>query len=101
MSTRTRAEHTGPAREGETPAYARVTLQRGNSTPPVLVNVQDNPRGGGGYIDGYLSLNAAELLRRALNDVLGPRAEAETENQFRARMRAELREAGILLKPED
>jgi hypothetical protein len=92
VSTRTRAEHAGPARSGETTAYARVSLVTGGSTPPVLVNVQDSVRGGGGYIDGYLSIEAAELMRRALNDVLGPMQEAREKKDADDRLRTMIRE---------
>lgn len=66
---------------GEREKIASVTINSGGSTPPVRVFAQE---GGGSYVDGYLSVEGAELLRRALNDVIGPlqlerEQQAETE----------------------
>lgn len=92
MKTRTRAEHVHPGVGGD--AVASVTIQPpGRNTPQVNVMAYDNGRGIGGiHVQGYLTIEAAELLRRALNDVLGPIHEAAEQNRKAERLRDLFRE---------
>lgn len=70
MNTRKYSEHRVMAhsRTGGHEVCSRVRLNEGSNTPPVHIDCQD----GSNYVGGYLSMEAAEILRRALNDVLEP-----------------------------
>lgn len=94
-TTRTRAEHilkTGTVSE-PTEIIASVSIVTG-STPPLLLNVIDNKRDGmpRGHLNGYLSFEAAELLRRALNDILGPFQDERDRRHKDDRLRSLLNE---------
>lgn len=86
MNTRFRSEH---IIRGERETIASVTIHSGGSTPPVRVFAQC---GGGAYVDGYLTPEGAELLRRALNDVMGPLQEKREKEAETDRLKDVLRQ---------
>jgi hypothetical protein len=87
MNTRFQSQH---IIRGAREKIATVTIHSSGATgpPPVRVFAQE---GNGAYVDGYLSIEGAELLRRALNDVLGPLAEERETESKDERLRAMLR----------